>query len=292
MLDQYIKFLEANDKSRATVMTYQGELQKFKAWVDEQGLTSLLEVTPIDVQEYRRDMLILKRMPATINKALVVIKNFYRWCVDEGTMKSNPADNVKLVERQQQAPKWLERPEQLRLKRAVLQEKNQFNRLRDIAAVMLMMGAGLRVEEVVDLTLDDIEMGERRGKVVVREGKRGKYREVPLNSEARKALKEYLDVRSNNNHAASHNAFLLGQRGPLVTRALQHIVEKYGQQAKIKDVTAHRLRHTFCHELVAAGERLDVVARLAGHKSINTTALYTTPGEKDLANAVEKISWE
>jgi site-specific recombinase XerD len=77
-----------------------------------------------------------------------------------------------------------------------------------------------------------------------------------------------------------------------VTRALQHMVEKYGRQAKIEDVTAHRLRHTFCHELVASGERLDVVARLAGHKSINTTALYTTPGEKDLANAVEKISWE
>jgi site-specific recombinase XerD len=205
MLDRYIQFLEANDKSRATVKTYQGELQKFRDWTDQQGLANLLEVTPIDVQEYRRDMQNLKRMPATINKALVVIKNFYRWCVEEVKLQSNPADKVKLVERQQQAPKWLERPEQHRLKRAVLQEKNEFNRLRDMAAVMLMMGAGLRVEEVVDLNLDDIEMGERRGKVVVRKGKRGKYREVPLNAETRKAIIEYLAVRSNNNHSTSFN---------------------------------------------------------------------------------------
>jgi site-specific recombinase XerD len=292
MLNRYLEFLKANDKSNSTVKTYQGELLKFNTWVQEHELVGLLQITPIDIQEYRRDMQSLKRKPATINKALVVIKNFYRWCSEEGLVQSSPADKVKLVERQQQAPKWLERSEQLRLKRAVFQEKNEFNRLRDMAAIMLMIGAGLRVEEVVDVTVDDVLIAERKGKVIVREGKRGKYREIPLNVEARKALVDYLSVRSTNNYAGDDKAMFLGQRGPLVTRAVQHMVEKYGQQAQIEHLTSHRLRHTFCHELVAAGERLDVVARLAGHKSINTTALYTTPGEKDLADAVEKISWE
>jgi site-specific recombinase XerD len=292
MLNRYLEFLKANDKSNSTVKTYQGELLKFNTWVQEHELVGLLQITPIDIQEYRRDMQSLKRKPSTINKALVVIKNFYRWCSEEGLVQSSPADKVKLVERQQQAPKWLERSEQLRLKRAVFQEKNEFNRLRDMAAIMLMIGAGLRVEEVVDVTVDDVLIAERKGKVIVREGKRGKYREIPLNVEARKALVDYLSVRSTNNYAGDDKAMFLGQRGPLVTRAVQHMVEKYGQQAQIEHLTSHRLRHTFCHELVAAGERLDVVARLAGHKSINTTALYTTPGEKDLADAVEKISWE
>jgi site-specific recombinase XerD len=233
----------------------------------------------------------LNRKPATINKALVVIKKFYYWCSDEGLIQSSPADKVKLVERQQQAPRLLERPEQFRLRRAVLQVKNEFSRLRDMAAILLMIGAGLRVEEVADLTVNDVQVSQRKGKVIVREGKRGKYREVPLNSEARKAIVDYLSVRDCNNYATAKAQFL-GQRGALVSRAIQHIIEKYGRQAKIEKLTAHRLRHTFCHELVTDGERLDVMARLAGHKSINTTALYTTPGEKDLANAVEKISWE
>jgi site-specific recombinase XerD len=130
----------------------------------------------------------MQHKPATINKALVVLKDFYRWCVQQSLISANPAERVKLVERQQQAPKWLERTEQLKLKRAVLQEKNDFNRLRDLGAVMLMMGVGLRVEEVADLTLCDVQITDRKGKVIVREGKRGKYREVPLNAEARKAL--------------------------------------------------------------------------------------------------------
>jgi site-specific recombinase XerD len=291
MLDRYLEFLKTNDRSTVTLKTYKGELQKFGSWANNHGLADLLQVTPIDVQEYRRDLLDMQRKPATINKALVVLKDFYRWCSGENIISANPTERVKLVERQQQAPKWLERSEQLRLKRAVLHEKNEFNRLRDMAAIMLMMSAGLRVEEVVDVTVDDVQIAERKGKVIVREGKRGKYREIPLNTEARKALADYLSVRSSNSYAAN-KAMFLGQRGPLVTRAVQHMLEKYGQQAQIEYLSAHRLRHTFCHELVAAGERLDVVARLAGHKSINTTALYTTPGEKDLANAVEKISWE
>ncbi len=157
--------------------------------------------------------------------------------------------------------------------------------------ILLMLGAGLRVEEVADLTVADVQITERRGKVIVREGKRGKYREVPLNSEVRKAIAYHLTVRGSNTHSAN-KALFLGQRGPLVTMLIQYVVEKYGRQAGIEGLTAHRLRHTFCHDLVAAGERLDVVVRLAGHKSINPTALYTTPGEKDLAIAAEKIGWE
>lgn len=291
MLERYVLYLKENDKSAVTIKTYMGEVKKLNVWILGQGLRDLLMVTPVDVQEYRRNLQGLQRKPATINKALIVLKDFYRWCVEESFVATSPAQRVKLIERQPQAPKWLERSEQLRLKRAILQGKNEFNRLRDMAAVMLMMGAGLRVEEVIDLALSDVEISERRGKVIVREGKFRKYREVPLNAEVRQAITDYMAVRGVNKYGDVKILFL-GQRGPLVTRALQHRVEKYGEQAKIEDLTAHSLRHTFCHELVAAGERLDVVARLAGHKSINTTVLYTTPGEKDLANAVEKISWE
>ncbi len=88
------------------------------------------------------------------------------------------------------------------------------------------------------------------------------------------------------------------QRSPkLSTRAIQHLFAKYQQLTGIEHLTAHALRHTFCHQLVSRKIPLDVVARLAGHMknngmpNIEMTLIYTQPNEDDLARAVEELSW-
>jgi biotin operon repressor len=80
--------------------------------------------------------------------------------------------------------------------------------------------------------------------------------------------------------------------GALSPRAIQDRIAIYARKTGLEDVTAHTLRHTFAHNLVDAGVSLDRVAMLLGHESLDTTARYTRPGERDLAEAVSRVEWE
>jgi len=151
-----------------------------------------------------------------------------------------------------------------------------------------MIKTGLRVSELVDLMLGDVELAERAGKVIVREGKGGKYREVPLSKEVRVALEIYLQQREED---GSQRLFL-GQRGPLNVPGVQYLVAKYAYQARLPDVTPHTLRHTFGKNLVDAGVSLEQVAALLGHESLDTVMIYTKPSHGDLEKAVRKAAGE
>jgi integrase/recombinase XerC len=122
--------------------------------------------------------------------------------------------------------------------------------------------------------------------VIVRSSKGNKYREVPLNLHARKAVQLYLDGAR---PVTTHPQVFIGQRGPLTERAVQLVVRKYADLAGLEDVTPHTLRHSFGKMLVDEGERITVVAALLGHENLKTTMLYTQPGREDLAAAVAKL---
>lgn len=148
------------------------------------------------------------------------------------------------------------------------------------------------------MTLTHVQLSDRKGKVIVRKGKWGRYREVPLNVDTRRVLAKYIEECVNNPYALNSEYLFTSQRSPkLSTRAIQHLFAKYQQLTGIDHLTAHALRHTFCHELVSRKIPLDVVARLAGHMknngmpNIEMTLVYTQPNEDDLARAVEELSW-
>ncbi len=144
---------------------------------------------------------------------------------------------------------------------------------------------GLRVGELVALTMDDLEISERKGGLTVRSGKGGKFREVPLNVEARRALSDYLDVRP----SIASDLVFVGQRGPLTEDAVRKIVAKYANRAGLEGVTPHTLRHSFGKAALDAGVDLVTVAALLGHERLETTAIYTQPSQQDLVAAVEKL---
>ena len=224
------------------------------------------------------------KKPATVNRRLVALQRFYKWAQQQGHATNNPFESLEGVRVKQQqgiAPKWLDPHQQMALLRAVRKGKST----RDLAIIELMMKTGLRVSELIDLTLTDVELSERAGKVIVREGKRGKYREVPLSKEVRVALEMYLQKRS---EEASEQLFL-GQRGPLNVPGVQYLVAKYAYQARLPDVTPHTLRHTFGKNLVDAGISLEQVAALLGHESLDTVIIYTKPSHGDLEKAAGEL---
>jgi len=156
------------------------------------------------------------------------------------------------------------------------------------SASLFELSTPLRVSELCALDVSDIVLNERSGSVVVRYGKGGKRREIPLNATARRALKAWLKVRG----SGPGSLFTSRRGGGITPRGVEYMVARYAYDARLEDVTPHTLRHTFCKQLVDAGESLDRVAILAGHASLNTTARYTRPTVRDQEAAVGKLEWE
>jgi integrase/recombinase XerC len=160
---------------------------------------------------------------------------------------------------------------------------------RNYALIQLMLQTGLRVGEIAALRHEDLRINERSGSVRVREGKGRKEREVPLNTTARKALRDYLDTLEVCDH---HAPVFRSSRGtPLSVRAIQQSVSTIAARAGIKriPVSAHTLRHTFAVNYLK-GNRGNLVelSNVMGHESLNTTAIYTRPSREDLSNDLER----
>jgi integrase/recombinase XerC len=150
----------------------------------------------------------------------------------------------------------------------------------------MLYHTGLRAGELASLLLSDITLGERSGQVMVRRGKGNKARRIPLNTEARAVIRDYLQIRPSREILN----FLIGQRGePLSAHAIYDVVVKYGRLAGLDDVAPHTLRHTFTRTLLACGTTINDVADLLGHSSLDTTRIYTRASETDLAAAVARL---
>lgn len=126
----------------------------------------------------------------------------------------------------------------------------------------MMLQAGLRIGEVASLTVGDIHVSDRKGSVEIRQGKGSKYRLVPLNSDIRKAVLKYLDVRPNVGEAL----FASQKGGGLTSNAIWKVVKKYGEAAGIPEVTPHALRHTFGTSLIRK-HGVDLVTYSSTHGS-------------------------
>jgi site-specific recombinase XerD len=194
-------------------------------------------------------------------------------------------------------PRYLDKKEQYALQRAIEKDmqlarmrypKRWVSRQRDAAMVVFLLHTGLRLSEALTLQLSDVQLAERKGQVLVRQGKGGRARTVPLNVQARKALQEWLAVRPG---SGSH-VWVQVEGEPsdgLSNRSVERVLVRIGQDAGLEHLTPHILRHTFAKNLVDRGVGLEKVAALLGHSNLNTTRIYATTNQKDLEQAVDQM---
>ncbi|MGI9951386.1 tyrosine-type recombinase/integrase [Moorellaceae bacterium AZ2] len=283
-LTAFVTALRSEGSADHTILNYASDLEDFSSWylgtTGEELKPEL--VTSLDLAEYRQYLMRVREFkPATINRKMAAIRKWLDVARRQGLIDRVP-EFPKGVARQKLAPRALERKEQNALIRAVERSGNA----RDEAIVKVLLFCGLRVSELVNLNLEDVELGEKSGKIRVRYGKGAKDREVPVKLEARKALAKYLSVRPHDPHCSK---VFVGQRGPLTDRAVRKILEKYAYQAHIQDLSPHVLRHTCAKNLVDSGVDLVKVAAILGHESLDTTAVYTQPTFQDLENVVDRL---
>ncbi len=278
-------FLEEAERSPVTIKNYLCDLNYFLNWFEqktEQKLTPE-QITPTDLRDYKHfltEVLFLK--PKTVNRKLSSLKSFLNWASAEELIPEHRIPRIPQPIREEKVgPQWLERSQQHALVRKVEQGKNQ----RDITIIQLLLNTGLRVSELCNLMWSDLKITSRKGKLTIRSGKGGKRREIPLNKDARKALK---DLGYSQNQGKMQ-AIFMGQRGPMTSRGVESMFRKYVAHTELDEVTPHKLRHSFCKNLIDAGVSLEKVALLAGHENLETTRLYCSPSNHDLEAAVELI---
>lgn len=298
-IELFLDHLGERDLTKETLSHYRVALTDFFEWftqaTGQPGAAAW--VTPLDLRQYR-EALKEKYKAATVNGKLGCLSAFFDWGVETGRIPKNPVSNLKRVTLGTKAPKWLTRQETYKVLQKA-EQMVQIAQMRKLAAseqiaartqamVLLMLNAGLRASEVANLKVADIKLTERAGLVLVRYGKGDKEREVPLNLDARRAVQTWLKVRG------SESVYLFpgaDETQPLSRLLVTFHVTNLGEKAGVK-LHPHRLRHTFGKNLIDRGVPLDRVAMLMGHVNLNTTALYTLPGESDLRQAVDKIAWE
>jgi integrase/recombinase XerD len=293
-IDAFLDARAAGDGSRHTLTSYRHDLVGFAHWFESHVPTEpafLPEaVTPTDIRDYR-DWLVREanRKPATVNRKLAALRAYFAFCKAHGYRKEDlPTDGVRRVAEQPAGPRWFLKREVNGLIRAVERYGRGTNRVRDLAIVLTLRHTGLRVGELVALTLSDVTLGQRGGQLRVR-GKGNKERIVPLNHEVRQALAAWLALRAERSDRADFEEIFLGQRGPLAAHGVEVLVAKYADRAGLPALRPHALRHSFAKHLLDAGEDLVTVQVLLGHSNLNTTARYTRPGARDLEEAVARL---
>jgi site-specific recombinase XerD len=288
LLHEYRKHLSESGLSDLTIKNYVSDIRHFASWLSAAQAKSLLESTVENIREYCLQLAREKaHPPATVNRRVQSIRKFYRYAADRGLVEKDPSAEVKLMpQRRSQTVRGLSQPEIERLLAAVRKGPPRLVR-RDYAIVQVMLQTGIRVGELTSLQLSDISLlGD---KAVLKVGGQGARpdREVPLNASVRKAISAYLQERP---PGKTNRLFLSRKGNPLSVRSVQRLVTAYGQAAGLDKTSTYTLRQTCGQHMLRDTGDLSLVARLLGHKRLETAIRYILPGQEDLAEVAERSS--
>ena len=271
-LDDYIQHLRVErGLSKHTVDAYAHDLGRFGAWLADEG-ASLDQIDEARVAGYLVTLSQDGLSARTQARALSAIRGFFRFLIQERRLQADPTELLEGPRLLRKLPDILNRDEVLRLLNAPTGSKP--NRIRDRAMLHTMYAAGLRVSELIDLDLSDVNLEEG---FVSALGKGNKRRIVPIGAHARAAMVEYLaEVRPKWARPASRACFVTARGKAMTRQSFWSLVKKYARAAGItKPISPHKLRHSFATHLLTGGADLRSVQTMLGHADISTTQIYT-----------------
>ena len=259
--------------AQSSLSSYRRDLGQWAAWLERRG-SGLLQAQRTDVEAFLADQFRAKAKATSIGRRLSSMRRFYALQLQQGVLRADPTLRVKAPKLPRRLPKNLSEAKVEALL-AAPDSKTTLG-LRDRAMLETLYATGLRVSELVGLTLAQVSLHMGVVRVL---GKGSKERLVPLGEEAISWLKRYLvEVRpALAGNAKSTAVFLTARGGPLTRQAFWALLKRLGARAGIPaaGLSPHVLRHAFATHLLNHGADLRVVQLLLGHADIATTTIYT-----------------
>ena len=269
-----------------TVSSYMRDIRQFSGWIAQNEGIALLNANQLNISSYLEYLLQQGKSSATVSRTLASLKNFYQYAVSAGFLENSPVTSDLHVERgEKKLPQILtgREVELLLAQPSVTEPKG----LRDKAMLEMMYATGMRVTELIDLNVEDInlELG------IVKCSNNKKIRSIPLYPAALKAVGVYIrDVRMGMVSDPGEKALFVNVGGVRMSRqGLWKILKHYQMKAGIeKEITPHTLRHSFAVHLLENGADLGSLQELMGHSDISSTQMYTHMINQKLKTVYEK----
>ncbi len=259
--------------SKNTRLSYGRDLRNYIEFLKKRKVDSVKKITRREIM----DFLLAERdrglEPASVGRALVAIRMFHRFLVDENEVKENVTDALESPKLWKHLPEVLSADEVSRLLQAP--DSRKLDGLRDLALLELLYASGLRASEASTIKLSQLDLENGMLRVV---GKGSKERAVPVGRKAREVLGRYLKrTRAEWGKKGQSEALFLSRLGrPLSRQSVWAVLKKHAEASGIKkEVYPHILRHSFATHLLEGSADLRVVQELLGHADIVTTQIYT-----------------
>jgi len=268
----YIAYLEVEkNASKYTVRNYTNDLLEFFNFVRNKGIDSLKDVNKQTLRAYLAHLMEQGKAKTSIARKLSAIRSFYRYLMREEMISASPAATTVSPRLDKRLPSFLTVDEAKRLVESP--DLSQPYGQRDRALLELLYASGLRVSELVNINVEQVNLATNEIRVW---GKGSKERVVLIGAPAARALTAYVNEGRRELLGEKKNNALFVNRygGRLPARRVQKILEKYARNID-KKVHPHVLRHTFATHLLDGGADLKVVQELLGHADLSSTQIYT-----------------
>ena len=273
-IDEYITYIKLEKKlSKNTILNYKLDLDNYVNYLEDNNIKSFNKITLNDINSYLQDLNKSGLNPISIRRHITTIKEFHKYLVKFKKVKNDVSINIDVIKISKKLPTIVQKDEMEKILDVNLSSAFKY---RDKAMLELMYGSGLRVSELVNLTIYNIDF---QNDLILIEGKGNKERIIPMSKYSKEALELYLIERNKllKKGNLDEEKLFLNNHGKGITRhGFNYILQNILKENNItSNITPHSLRHTFATDLLNNGADLRSIQELLGHSDITTTRIYT-----------------
>jgi integrase/recombinase XerD len=278
-LQRYVRWHRSSGHTAKTIRCHTQTIQLFVRFLKANNLPTTVEELHVDyVREWLDEQRDRGLSDYTLATRVRSLRAFTNWLVQEEWLDRDPLLRLK-VPKVEDKPKEVLTPEQVDKLLATC-DRDTANGLRDIAIMILLYSTGLRATELASLRVDDVDY--ERGLVIVRRGKGGKYRVVPLGNKADRAISRYLSKRP---QGEDDPRLFLTDKGRSITYVtLRQMLRRRGDKAGIH-ANPHLFRHSFAVQYLRNGGKLETLKAIMGHTTFEVTLHYARLAGVDISTA-------
>lgn len=288
ILFKFEEDLVEDGKAKMTIVSYVGDVKDFLKWLNNKGVVFGGSISRFYITQYKDHLMENKYAIDTINKKVNSLSSFNHFLIREKYTQDlavySKKDKIKVAKGSEAEVEIYTDQE---VERILFHLENKKINLRNKLIVHILLYTGLRVGEVVNIKITDIDFLTSHLKVV---GKGGKMREVPIKSELLSLIKFYMETERKDHKLNGSEYLLLSQRSESLDRdTINKVLNRIGKELSIK-MYPHKFRHTFCSMLISKGVAITTVSKIAGHSNIQTTMdYYVNTSREEKENAINLL---